>query len=242
MNTIKIKHFKNIVLLACLLCTSLIFSQDNTEDLESWSAINLKYKLNKKWAFNLEGQLRLKEDASEVSEYFSEFGATYTLFKGFKLGTGFRYIKENDNVGNIQGYENHFRYNFDASYKHKINNLSLKYRLRYQNKNELGVSASEGDYAKQNIRFKTSLGYNINNWKLDPKFSAEIFNRFGKDADNQFSKYRLTLGTEYKLKKMGTIGLFYRIEKELNQTFPETTNIIGLKYIYTFKNKKNEKN
>ena len=237
MNINRIRHIKILVVFTALLFTSFSFSQDNTDDLASWTALNLKYKLNKKWTLNLEGQLRLKEDISEVDEYFSELGASYTLFKGFKLGTGLRYIRENDNVGNIQGYENHFRYNIDASYKHKIKDFSLKYRLRYQNKNELGVSTSEGDYAKQNLRLKTSLEYNFSNWKLDPKFSAEIFNRFGKDANNEFSKYRLTFGTEYKLKKMGTIGVFYRLEKELNITNPNITNIIGLKYTFTFKNK-----
>ncbi|RKR08055.1 uncharacterized protein DUF2490 [Maribacter vaceletii] len=226
-----------LMLIPLMMLSFMCFSQDeDNKDLESWTAINLKYKLNKKWAFNLEGQLRLKEDISEVSEYFSEFATAYTVFKGFKLGAGFRYIRENDNVGNLQGYENHFRFNIDASYKHKIDDFSLKYRFRYQNKNELGISSSEGDYAKQNIRFKTSLEYNIGNWKLDPKVSAEIFNRFEKDEDSRFSKYRLTFGTEYKMKKIGTIGLFYRLEKELNQEVPKTTNIIGLKYTYTIKN------
>lgn len=242
MNNLKLNHTYKAVLVICLLFTTFGFSQDDDEDLASWTSLTLKYKLDKKWTFNLEGQLRTKEDISEVDEYFSELGTSYTLFKGFKLGTGLRYIRENDNVGNIQGYENHLRFNIDASYKHKINDFSLKYRLRYQNKNELGISTSDGDYAKQNLRFKTSLEYNINNWKLDPKFSAEIFNRFGKEEENEFSKYRLTLGTEYKLKKTGTIGVFYRIQKELNEDFPEFTNIIGLNYTYTFKNKKNEKN
>ncbi|WP_248723440.1 DUF2490 domain-containing protein [Seonamhaeicola sp. ML3] len=236
------KHLCLLMVMASLLFTSLAFSQNqDTRDLESWTGINLKFKLNKKWAFNLEGQLRMKEYITEVSEYFSDFGTSYTVFRGFKLGAGFRYIKENDNVGKIQGYENHFRFNLDASYKHKINDLSLKYRLRYQNKNELGISTSEGDYANQKFRFKTSLEYGVNNWKLDPKFSAEIFRSFGVDRENEFSKYRLTLGTEYKFKSFGTIGLFYRIEKEINVSVPEITKIIGLNYTYTIKNNKHEK-
>lgn len=227
-----------VSLFACLFFVSNAFSQEEyTEDLESWTSLNVKHKLNNKWAFNLEGQLRLKENVSEVDEYFGELSTYYSLSKNFKLGVGLRYIRENDNVGNIQGYENHFRYNLDASYKHKLKDFSFNYRLRYQNKNELGISTSEGDYAKQNLRFKTSLEYNINNWKLDPKFSAEIFNRFEKDDGSEFSKYRLTFGTEYKFKTLGTMGLFYRIVRELNESVPETTNIIGLKYTYTLKNK-----
>lgn len=238
MNLSSISRLCLTSLLACLFFVSNGFSQEeDTEDLESWTSLNLKHKLNNKWAFNLEGQLRLKEDISEIDEYFGELSTYYYLNNNFKLGVGLRYIRENDNVGNIQGYENHFRYNLDASYKHKLRDFSLSYRLRYQNKNELGISTSEGDYAKQNLRFKTAIGYNINNWKLDPKFSAEIYNRFGKNEESEFSKYRLTFGTEYKFKTLGTMGLFYRIEKELNESFPEMTNIIGLKYTYTLKNK-----
>lgn len=222
-------------LLVCMLFIANGFSQDenDTSDLENWTAINLKYKLNKKWSFDIEGQLRLKEDISEISEYFTELNTTYSISKGFKIGAGIRYIKENDNVGKIQGYEDHFRFHVDASYKHKINDFTLKYRLRYQNKNELGVD----DYDNQHFRFKTSLEYNFKNWKLDPIISGEIYNHLEKGEENGFDKYRITLGTEYKFKEMGTLGLFYRIEKELNETIPETTNIIGLKYSYTFKNK-----
>ena len=230
----KLNFNKQILLFLLLIAFTTGFSQtSDTKNLESWSAINLKYKLNKKWSFDLEEQLRLKENISEISNYFTELNTTYSVSKKFKLGAGVRYIKKNDNIGNTQGYKNYFRFHLDASYKHKINDFKLKYRLRYQNKNKLGVD----DYDNQHIRFKTALGYNFKNWKLDPKFSAEIFNHIEKGEENGFDKYRLTLGTKYKFKNMGSIDLFYRIEKELNKTIPKTTNIIGLKYSYTFKNK-----
>jgi len=70
----------------------------------------------------------------------------YKIAKNFKLAGAVRYIRENDNKGNVQGYENHFRFNIDANYKHEIQDFKLGYRVRYQNKNELGISSSEGDY------------------------------------------------------------------------------------------------
>lgn len=235
MKTQTFKQTFIIPLLVSVFSISTCFSQeDGTKDLESWNTIGLKYKLNKKWSFELEEQLRLDENISEISEYFTQLSTEYSISKKFELGAGFRYISENDNEGKLQGYENHFRLNLDASYKHKISDFSLKYRLRYQNKNELGVD----DFANQHIRFKTAVGYNFKNWKLDPKFSAEIFNHLEKGEENGFDKYRLTLGTEYKFKKMGTLGLFYKYEKELNESIPETTKIIGLKYTYTIKNRK----
>lgn len=232
----------SIVLIMVFVTITNGFSQsEDVKDLESWTSIGLKYELNKKWSFKLEEQLRLDENISEISEYFTQLHAEYSISKNFDIGGALRYIRENDNKGNVQGYENHFRFHLDASYKHKLNDFSIKYRLRYQNKNELGVSTDDGDYAKQNMRFKTSVGYDIKKWKLDPEFSAEIFNHFEEGEDNSFSKYRLTLGTDYKIKNFGKITLFYRIEKELNVDIPEITNIIGLKYTYTLKNKKNKK-
>jgi len=232
-------HLKQVfkMFLSLVLVTSISYSQtENTNDFEGWTTIGLEYKLNKNWSFELEEQLRLKENISEIDEYFTEIGVEYSISKKIKIGGGLRYIKENDNKGKIQGYEDHFRFQVDVSYKHKINAFSLKYRIRYQNKNELGIGNTEGDYANQHIRFKTSMGYNIENWNLKPKFSAEIYNHFEKGEKNGYDKYRLTLGTEYKLKKLGKFTLFYRKEKELNERIPKTKNIIGLKYVYTFEN------
>lgn len=226
------------VILITMLLSNITYAQnEDISDWGLWSAIGLNYELNKKWSFGLEQQLRLKEDFSAVDEYFTQLEAGYKVFKNFKIGGGLRYIRENDNQGNIQGYENHFRFNIDASYKHKFDRVSLRYRLRYQNKNELGISSNDGDYPNQNIRLKGAIKYNLKNWSLDPKFSAEIFNRFQEGEDNRFNKYRLTFGTDYEIKNFGEIGLFYRMEKELNVNSPETKNIVGLKYIYTFKNK-----
>lgn len=229
-----IKSYRTLlsILSLSVACAHNGFGQSNN-DWQNWNKIGIAYKLNKKLDFELEQHLRLDEDFSEISEYFTQFETSYELFNNFKLGIGLRYIRENDNEGNVQGYENHFRYQLDAKYKHKINRFSLRYRLRYQNKNELGV---DDNGEKQNIRLKTGLEYNIRKWKLDPQFAAEIFNRFGSEEGNYLSKYRLTFGTEYNFKKWGTLEAYYRFEKEINAIDPELINILGLKYTYTINN------
>ena len=234
------KHnFRNTILFSLMLISCINYGQtEGDKDWASWNTIGIDYKLNDKWSFGLEEQLRLKENISVVDNYFSQLSASYQIFKDFEIGAGIRYIRKNDNKGNVQGYENHFRFQFDANYKHKINNFKIGYRLRYQNKNEIGLSYDEGDYPNQNIRFKASIIYNFKKWSLDPKFSAEIFNRFQEGVDNGFNKYRLTLGTDYKIKNFGKIGAFYRFEKELNVDLPDVTNIIGMKYTYTIKSNK----
>ena len=62
-----------MVLLATLMVSTFGFSQtgDNS-DLQSWNTLGLEYEPNKKWSFGLEQQLRLDENISEISEYFTQ--------------------------------------------------------------------------------------------------------------------------------------------------------------------------
>lgn len=237
-----LKKIKTVLLLATISCfITNSFSQEGeyitVRDFETWSSVNLEYKPTKKWDFSLGQQIRLNNDSKEMDEFFTDLGIGYSLNKNFTLGLGTRYITENDNVGKIQGYENHLRFNFDFGFKHQVNNLKLKYRFRYQTKNELGVSEEEGDFVNNHFRLKIAGNYNIKKWKLDPSLSAEIFYHSEEGEENEFNKFRITLGTKYKIKGFGDIGIFYRIERELNATYPKTTNIAGLKYTYTIKTK-----
>lgn len=236
--------FNNFKLLfpAAILFSGIapLFAQSGTyytvQDLEAWTSTQLKFKVNKKLDFALEEQLRLKNNASNVDRYFSELTANYNLSNNFNLGLGSRYIKVNDNVGKKQGYETHFRWNVDLGFKHEIKNLDLKYRLSYQSKNELNITKAEGDTAQNTLRFKIGAGYNIKNWKFDPKLSAEVFNL--RNNNEGLNRVRYTVGTDYNFKNAGELGAYYRMEKELTGVFRKTTNIIGIQYVYTIKAKK----
>ncbi len=234
------KTFKTILSLVFFTAIfSSSFSQEGTyvevRDFETWASAGLRLKLNKKWELTLTEQYRLKTNSSVTDQFFTQVEANYIGLDNLELGGGFRFIRENDNVGNIQGYESHTRFNLDLAYKHDISRFKMSYRLRYQSKNEIGVSKEEGDYANQHLRLKLGTTYKIKNWKLDPKVSVEIFRYFEKEQQNEFDKFRMTVGTDYEFKKIGTFSAFYRMELELNATYPKTTNILGLKYLYTFK-------
>ncbi|MDB4297773.1 DUF2490 domain-containing protein [Flavobacteriaceae bacterium] len=229
-NNMQMKFFVGAILLLMSIST---YSQETVvvQDLETWSSLNLNYKINKKWAMALQGQLRLENNSSEVSQYFGQLDLEYTKNKHFEFVGALRYIRKNDNTGNIQGYENHFRYHLDGIYKYKLNDFSVKYRLRYQNKTELDVI----DTAQKNIRFKAGISYKKKKWKLNPGFSGELFRSIGSESDNELEGYRLTLGTSFKIDKQTKMKVFYRYDKELNTTYPQSTNIIGLKYTYNLK-------
>ncbi len=238
------KSVSGILIMFISMCFSIGFTQQGewieVRDMETWSSIGFELDLNKKWSFSLEEQLRMKSNSTEVDSYFTEFGLFYKGFKNFEVGGNLRYQSINDNKGKIQGYETHFRYNLDLAYSYKVERFKLTYRVRYQNRNEVGVDELAGDYAISKWRLKASVNYNIRKWKFDPTFSAEIFRRSQETTTSEFNRLRMTLGTKYDLKKFGDIKGFYRIERELNATYPKTTYIWGLAYVYTLKIRTNE--
>lgn len=223
--------------LTCFISAPFYAQANTTGDVLLWSSIGFDYKLNKKIKLKLEQNLRLKNDMSTRDEYFTEFSVDYELFKDFEITAGFRYITENDDQGRIQGDENHFRYQFDISYKYDYKRFTFSHRIRYQNKNELGISVEQGDLPRETLRFKTGIDYNIRKWKLDPKFDAELFSRKQDNnllfSDMQATKYRITLGTSYNLKKLGELDLYYRIENDVKAHPDFRVQIIGIGYKYS---------
>ena len=215
-----------------LATSTSVMAQNANNDFLVWNSIGLTYKLNKKIKLSLEGHLRMKEDAKTIDEHFTQFEAQYELLEDFDIVVGGRYIFENDNQGKKQGYENHLRYHIDLKYKVAVNQLDIRLRARYQNKNELGISELDGDLPTQNIRFKTSFDYDITNWPIDPEFSAEVFQRAQKGEGFRYSKIRLTLGTSYKIEKIGKFGVFYRYEDSARNIIPNEFSILGFKYTY----------
>lgn len=227
-----------IALTVLLLSASVSFSQEtDNKDLAMWNSIGVSYSPLKKLKLGLEQHWRLKEDITVTDEYFTEIQASYKIIKGLKFAAGVRFIKENDNVGKIQGYEDHFRYQFDLSYKIDVaKRFDMAFRLRYQNKRETGLDESIEVIPTETLRFKTSFEYNIRKWPLDPEFAVELFNRKGDGAFfiEQFnSRYRLTWGTSYNLNKFGKLGIYFRYQENTRVDNDFQTKILGLKYSYS---------
>ena len=233
MKALKQKYFSFALIVFSILSVQMTIAQNNS-DLEGWSSVGLNLKATKKLSFSVSEHLRSRNDISTVKNYFTQIKANYEVLKNFELGGGIRYITRNDDVGNKQGLESFFRYQFDASYTQKINKIGVLLRLRYQNKNQLGMSEEEGDIAQEFIRTRIGLGYKIKAVKLVVRLFAEHFNQPNNSKlEHTETRTRYTLKLSRKFKKIGAFTVFYGIqENNLNQ---EKTNksFLGLKYAYT---------
>ncbi len=222
------------------------YNQDSSlvRDLETWTKIGFEKKSeNKKFCFSLSQAFRFDDNSTSLDQFFTELGVGYKIWDDLKFDVGYRLIRD----GSVsKGFDKEHRFQTDLSYKHKLNRLRLGYRLRYTNRNLRGLTVAEGDYNQHKYRLRMKAEYNIKGWKLDPYFSAELFYAKGYESvvfnegvvvgysTNALQKYRLTLGTDYKTGKVGSLGGFYRIERQF-ASFPRAYNaktwyIIGLNY------------
>ena len=229
----KIKFSLKVLLFLFLSFSTLGLAQ-NEEDLESWNAVELEIKASKKLAFAVSEHLRYRNDISSLKNYFTQIKINYSLFKKLSLSGGVRYITKNDDVGNIQGNKYYFRYQFDALFDQKIiDNWRLSLRLRYQNKNQLGLSEDEGDAAIEYSRFRAGLETRIKPLKLNLKLFAELFNEHdGVDENNGFNRQRFTLKLNRKFKDIGTFGIFYAMQDDTSRALKNSKSIVGFKYTY----------
>lgn len=221
---------KQFLFLFFLLPFSTI-AQSVTTDLESWTGFNLEYKVNKFIEINLEEQLRLKDNLSAIDNFFFQPEVSIDVFKFLTWKTAYRFIRENDNTGKVQGYENHNRFQTDLEFEQDIRRLTLKLRARYQYKKEFGPDIMDAE-PNQAIRYRLKADYNIRKWKLDPEFSAEIFRTFRDPNQTGNYRYRLFIGSELELSKKLDLGFAYGYSHSLNSEDVEIRNIasLGLKY------------
>ena len=206
-----------------------------TSDFESWMSAGIKLKVHKKWSFGLSESLRLKENSTQIDQYFTNLAVDYSPFSFIEFGTAFRFSQYNEGE---DGYVPHYRINVDVAFKHKLKRFSFNYRLRYQFKNDLTETSADGDYFKHGIRLRAKATYNIKKIPLEPILMVEMFNKYEKYNLFTFDKLRYTAALSYDLKQYGKVKLFYSLEQEVFVSYPKLTSIVGLAYVYTIKIKK----
>ena len=63
----------------------------------------------------------------------------------------------------------------------------------------------------------------------------ELFNQFKKgNEDNGLNRYRLTMKLEHRLKGDNEIGIFYRIQEDIDRIDPISRKILGFKFAHKF--------
>lgn len=199
-------------------------------DLGLWSGFAIEKSVKKDWTFSLKQEIRLKQDISELNNYFTQAGIRYRINQNFSLEGKYRFTRDRKRDGT---YENRSRYSFDLRYKGNLDFISLYYRLRFQKEVEgTNLMDPQEPYEKY-LRNRLSIRYNDLK-KIKPYLSGEVFQLFELYQFPRYDYVRLLAGIRYKPGKIGEFNMAYGFNRELNSPLPATFYIIRINYTYSF--------
>lgn len=203
-----------------LVCLFLVLSRSFAQtDLGLWTGFSFEKKISKKFEFQAEEELRLKNNITTVNSLLTEVGFTYKANKYYRLGLSYRFTYYTDGAfGNRLTLSNQARY--------KIEDFTLSYRLNLQQ--DFNTQAP----IEYKIRNKFGLDYKFNkHWELE--FGAELFYSFYFNR-NMLDRYRFSLGVDHDFNKHHRLSGSVMFQQEFNLANPDAEVVLGTKYKYSF--------
>lgn len=232
-----LRSMKKVVL---LLCTLLLFIQQGMAqvgtkevDTELWFKAGVDFKLAPKWEVSAEEQLRFDNNIGEIKNFHTELGLKFDVTDQLDLRFATRFISRKTNNAETS-FNQLFRYQVGAAYKHRWNQIEFKHRAVFQNRNDPELSEMQGDIPERYFRWRTGMEYKIKDWKYDPIFRVEYFGALNGTQAGTDDTIRFDFGTERKYDGIGEFGFFYRYETTLNAIDTSIAHIINFRYAYSF--------
>jgi hypothetical protein len=207
------------------------FSQVNDAGL--WLSVGVEKNISQSFSVQFGHCSRFNENISELGSFLNEIGVNYKLNKKNQLSLFYRNTNSKllDNT-----YSQQHRFYLDYTYKTKLNNLVLSFRLRAQVQSYYLFMAENDQESKSMIRPKLCLKYpvSIAGQKFVPFISAEGFKPLFYNKYRPIDKVRFCVGIGYNINNAHSIELSYLIQKEFYQKNPLSDYVIGLDYKYSF--------
>ena len=213
-----------------VIYSSLVFAQDQgggttqatggpQQDFNFWSSAALEYNISKKFRLNLEQQLRI-DDNIGFSSTFTQLGVRYRLHRFIRFGADYRFV--------VRDGRNRHRISGDLFFRYRKKKFPLRfnYRMRFQRTYRF-------NNPRNFLRNKLAISYNLSRL-IDPFIAGELYYRI-RNKPNEFQKYRLDFGLDWRLSKKSDLSTFYRLQNEINVNNPALDHVIGMGYSYTLR-------
>lgn len=204
-----------------------LFSQTNEGKIWTEVGVNGAIVKDLDWA----AELTTRFGVNGLETIFPSISIKYKVKKWFKPSIEYRYIVDREN---FDTYSNSHRLNFNADFKHTIERLTLKSRIRYQYSfDRLVNSELYNPEFDQAIRLKLGGSYDLNNSFLSPVISGELFyNPIYGPYGQQLTKLRLFAGVDIEMDGPHEISVGYIFDNRINLSRPLTKHILSLGYSY----------
>lgn len=197
---------RKFYLISIILCSLFHISLAQTFDLGTWSVLNVKYNINKKWSIWGEGQLRSLSFFDNFHYYEYKGGFNYALHKNVSLtlGTGsYQTYKEGGDFV-LPKNNDEFRIWPQVVLNQSINKLKIEQRYRTE------LRFTSNGY-RNRFRYRFGLSYPLG--KKNPEYNPLQINVsneiFFTDHEPYFERNRMLLSINYKPSRSSTIQMGY---------------------------------
>jgi len=226
------KRFVSVLLFLFVSFGSIQRVTGQQNDFQCWPSLQLNVEVIKNLKFQIEEELRLYENASQIDKQINDIGLSYRINKFIKTALFYRLAA---NWKNPDEYEWRNGLYADLSFSYDLGRFSLGYRLRMQSSNvDLRDSESELFNGIRN-RHKFSVEYDLKGIPLVPFAEGELFSHLGGSEGYSLIAYRAWAGLNYTLNKKHELGLKFGIDQELNVPDPLRAYVIALSYTLNLK-------
>ncbi len=215
------RTLKICLVLSLVFCIGgQIFAQDIRQDFGLWSSIGVKKKLSKKWDLSADYEYRLRDNLHQLRNTFVEIKLVRDLPKKWKTAAYIRATAEPD--------EFKIRFTHTVNKSFKINDFTLKYRLRHDV--DRNVFQSDQNFEVR-LRNRLGLQYRYKKSSLKSAFFVEINN----DYESSFlfiDRLRLKGSLKYEISKDLSLELAYLTQRNYFVVEPrrDFVCVIGLSY------------
>jgi hypothetical protein len=186
--------------------------------------------ISENWEISLGSKIQLEHNSTQIGEFDLEAGTSYKLFKYISLGLNYRY-SESRNKDDEFISKNRIRAEIDANTR--IRRFKADYRISFQNIDDDYFQTSDTSISRNILRNRIQLKYNI---RKSPISAYTYLEHFGQLSDNNKYgiKVKFALGLNYSINRNHNIKIYYRIDKELNNSIPYVYYYLGFCYEYNF--------
>lgn len=199
-------------------------------DLRFIGELGLEKSLFHNWKVGAEAALKLEKNISRIDEMDLDLNIGYSPLKFLDLTVGYRLA---NNHKNNNTYEKKYRYFGEIKLDQDIRRFNFEYRLRYQNIDDDFFQQELNQPSKNILRNRIQFSYNIRKLPFEPFTSLELCGLLDSH-ENFMSKIKFILGAKYNLKQFGKLKIYYRIDRELNASYPYMYYNLGISYSYNF--------
>ena len=207
------------------------FSAAQQNDFGVWGSVALKHKFSRRLSATVEEQFRFNQNATAISQYFTDAGLEYSLSKKFRVAVCYRFINSFQNTY----YSKRHRVYADLSFRTKYSTLQFIVRTRVQEQQQDIHSSDFGYIPEWYNRNKITVKLDWNK-KYSPYLAAEMFYLISKPKSEAkfIDKMRYTAGIEYTFNRIHSLDIFYLIQQDKNVKDRVTDFVAGIGYVYTF--------